>query len=80
MTDLEITRQLAQVMGWEIGNGTQEEDYSAAHVYYDGNGEYWRGAGPNLSYGPMRPWRPLSSMDDAMGIVERLGERGWIYE
>lgn len=84
MTDAELTRALAGVMGWEVY--TDEVDWRihclgkrgtvihACCVKEDGS------VLVSLSPFGIRPWRPLHSMDDAWMVVERMKKDGWHYE
>lgn len=82
MTDAELTRALAGVMGWKIrdqGDVRRHSkfDFSGPDVYMCSDGTFWRDAKANGS--ATIPWRPLESMDDALMIMRRFERVGCVW-
>lgn len=78
MTDVELLRQLARMMGWEIYHGRvcgPRPDYGGDAVYEEADGTFWRMDG-NITV----PWRPLHDLNDAMGVAGKMRENGYDYE
>jgi hypothetical protein len=89
MTDIELTRQLAALMGWPQAQRLGETTATNETRYYihprDGVliGPAWQlgeWEGKPCYDRSWRPWRPLHDMNDAWMVVERMKEKGWIYE
>lgn len=69
MTDTELTRQLAALLGWEVvgPDVATEYDFSREQLYIDQRGRYYHRTDEGWA-----EWRPLTDMNDAWMIVTKL--------
>jgi hypothetical protein len=90
MTDTELLRSLARLMGWEVYTEREGRydrwqrhlvnDGGAGSCFIDLDGKVWIYDGASVYINAHeRLWRPLHDMNDAMTIVRALQGQGWEY-
>lgn len=69
----EINKVLAErVMGWKLGNVSRK-------LEHDPRFDVWRDEEWSVHIKPANAWNPTSDLNQAMMIVEKLLERGYMF-